>query len=187
MKANKGLSASMEDYLEAIFHITARKQAAKAKDIAHRLKVNNSSVTGALRNLASKKLINYAPYDVITLTAKGKNTAEEVIRRHETLRRFFVEVLAVENDDADHSACKMEHYLPQNLLERFTHFIEFVHHCPRVGPQWLEKFINFCDRQTPDDNCVSCLSTSLEQLIKGKDPQSLTSSSTNLSSWSQHQ
>jgi DtxR family Mn-dependent transcriptional regulator len=48
----KMLSASMEDYLEAIFHIAADKQAARAKDIAKRLKVNNSSVTGALRILS---------------------------------------------------------------------------------------------------------------------------------------
>ena len=54
MPKNRMLSASMEDYLEAIFHIVSEKQAARAKDIAKRLKVNNSSVTGALRSLAEK-------------------------------------------------------------------------------------------------------------------------------------
>ena len=33
------LSASMEDYLEAIYHIVTAKHAARAKDIAKRLKV----------------------------------------------------------------------------------------------------------------------------------------------------
>jgi DtxR family Mn-dependent transcriptional regulator len=55
------LSASMEDYLEAIYHIVTAKQAARAKDIAKRLDVNNSSVTGALRTLSEKGYINYAP------------------------------------------------------------------------------------------------------------------------------
>ena len=79
------LSSSLEDYLEAIFHIVGEKQAARAKDIAKRLKVNNSSVTGALRSLAEKGMINYAPYDVITLTTKGQKLAEDVVRRYQTI------------------------------------------------------------------------------------------------------
>ena len=81
------LSASMEDYLEAIYHIVSAKQAARAKDIAKRLEVNNSSVTGALRILSEKGYINYAPYDVITLTPKGHKHAEDVVRRIDAVRR----------------------------------------------------------------------------------------------------
>ena len=36
------LSASLEDYLEAIFHVVEAKQASRAKDIADRLNVNSS-------------------------------------------------------------------------------------------------------------------------------------------------
>jgi DtxR family Mn-dependent transcriptional regulator len=82
------LSASLEDYLEAIFHISSHKQAAKAKDIAERLHVRASSVTGALRQLAERGLVNYAPYDLITLTATGRKAAESVVQRHAALRTF---------------------------------------------------------------------------------------------------
>ena len=84
------LSSNMEDYLEAIFHISQKKQAARAKDIADRLKVNKSSVTGALRSLSEKGLVNYAPYDIITLTTKGKRLAIEIVRRHDALKEFFI-------------------------------------------------------------------------------------------------
>ncbi len=66
MNFNEPLSASLEDYLEAIFHIEQEKHAARAKDITERLQVSGASVTAALRTLAEKKLINYAPYDLIT-------------------------------------------------------------------------------------------------------------------------
>ena len=89
MENKERLSASQEDYLEAIFHIISEKQAVRAKDIALRLKVKNASVTGALRILAGKGLVNYAPYDVISLTAEGKRIAEDIIRRHEVLHNFF--------------------------------------------------------------------------------------------------
>ena len=54
MTGLEALSASMEDYLEAIFHVAAEKGAARAKDISKRMKVNSSSVTGALRALADE-------------------------------------------------------------------------------------------------------------------------------------
>jgi len=95
------LTASLEDYIEAIFHIVARKRAARAKDIARRMHVNNSSVTGALHALSERGLVNYAPYDVITLTDEGTEIAKDVVRRHEVLRDFFVRVLSLDDEEAD--------------------------------------------------------------------------------------
>lgn len=127
------LTASLEDYLEGIFHVVKEKQAARSKNIARRLKVGNSSVTGALRALADKGLINYAPHDLVTLTSDGKAVAEDVVRRHEVLRDFFVNVLAVDYAIADKTACQMEHSIPKAVLERLSQFVEFVAICPRGG------------------------------------------------------
>jgi len=76
--AQTALSASLEDYLEAIWHVEAAKGAARAKDIADRLGVNASSVTAALQTLAERGLVNYAPYDIVTLTAAGRPAAVSV-------------------------------------------------------------------------------------------------------------
>ncbi len=64
--AKQKLTASQEDYLEAIYTISQEKMAARAKDISTHLDVRASSVTGALRTLGGMGLINYAPYDLIT-------------------------------------------------------------------------------------------------------------------------
>ena len=125
------LSASLEDYLEAIFHIVAQKHVARAKDIAKRLGVNHSSVTVALRSLANKGLINYAPYEVVTLTGEGRLVSEDVARRHSTLQEFFVKVLSVDPDLADTAACEMEHTLPPDILDPLTDFVDFVERCPQ--------------------------------------------------------
>jgi len=158
------LTASLEDYLEAIFHIIAEKQAARPKDIARRLKVSNPSVTGALRSLAEKGLINYAPYDVISLTPSGKTVAKDVIRRHETLRDFFVKVLAIEEAQADKAACRMEHYIPKTILERFIQFADFIEVCPCAGPKWIVGFHHYCDQGDTLENCEECISGTLEKL-----------------------
>ena len=136
------LSASLEDYLEAIFHIQRKKQAARPKDISQFLEVGNSSVTGALKALKARKLVNYAPYYLVTLTPSGEEAARDVVRRHESLREFFIKVLAADNELADEAACKMEHAVPADLVDRFVRFVEFIEMCPHGGPGLLEGFRN---------------------------------------------
>ncbi|MGB9713058.1 MAG: DtxR family transcriptional regulator [Dissulfurimicrobium sp.] len=166
MIAADTLTASLEDYLEGIFHIITEKQAARPKDIARRLKVGNSSVTGALRALADKGLINYAPHDLVTLTQSGKAVAKDIVRRHEVLRDFFVNVLAVDYGIADKTACQMEHAIPKVILERLSQFIEFVETCPRGGTKWLAGFGYYCDQGRSHENCEECISTTLEAVKK---------------------
>ncbi len=126
MKQTQQLSASLEDYIEAIYHIIAEKQVARGKDIVARLGVRGASVTEALRSLSKKGLINYAPYEVITLTEEGKATAEDVVRRHNALKKFFVEVLAIDETIAEQGACKIEHTAPPEVINRMVNFIRFL-------------------------------------------------------------
>ncbi len=167
MRTGQLLTASQEDYLEAIFHIASKKQAARAKDIAKRLKVNSSSVTGALKVLAEKGLVNYAPYDVITLTAEGEIIAKDVVRRHEVLRDFFVRVLRVDPAEADEGACKAEHAFPRSILDSLIKFVEFLDVCPRAGISWMEAFRAYCEAGLNQEECVKCTFRALEEL-KGK-------------------
>lgn len=150
------LSDSLENYLEAIYHLVKEKQAARVRDISRRLKVNMSSVSGALRLLADRKLINYAPYEVVTLTAGGKKLARDVVRRHEALRDFFVKVLSVESELADEMACKMEHAVTRRILERFIKFVEFVEKCPAGGAKWIDGIGYKCHHENIMDECERC-------------------------------
>ncbi len=150
MITNENLSESLEDYLEAIFHIEAKKHASRAKDIADRMNVSSSSVTGALRLLSEKGLVNYAPYDLITLTSEGKFLAEDVVHRHKTLRAFFVEILSIDAAEAEEAACKMEHGISTAILDRVQYFMEFLETCPLGCREWLESFDAFCESRTCD-------------------------------------
>lgn len=166
IESYKPLSESLEDYMEAIFHIEQEKHAARAKDIADRMHVSNSSVTGALRLLSEKGLINYAPYDIITLTPSGKEVAQDVVRRHEILHDFFVKILAVDEAAAEEAACKMEHGVSAVILDRITQFIQFLEKCPRGGREWLAKFGSYCEHGKNTEECRECLARCIEELQK---------------------
>ena len=164
MAKNEALSSNMEDYLEAIFHISSEKQAARAKDIAERLNVNKSSVTGALRTLSEKGYVNYAPYDIITLTVTGLELAKDVVRRHETLKDFFVKILLLDDEEAEEASCKVEHAISGKILDRIINFVEFMEICPRGGKEWLKGFRSHCENGDTSVKCTSFISTCLQDL-----------------------
>ncbi len=157
MKENEALSASLEDYIETIYHIIQEKLVARSKEIAAKMDVSRASVTEALRALSKKGLINYAPYEAITLTEKGKIVAEDVIFRHESLKQFFVEVLAIDNNIAEEAACKVEHSAPPEVIEKMVSFIEFMKVCPRGGEELIKGFSDFCEKGKQTDNCDDCI------------------------------
>ena len=162
MKEKTDLSASLEDYIEAIYHIIEIKLVARSKEIATRLDVSRASVTEALRALSKRGLINYAPYEAITLTDKGKTVAEDVIFRHEALKRFFVEVLAIDPGIAEEGACKIEHSAPPEIIARMISFTKFIKICPRGGEDMIDGFAEYCARGKQEEKCASCVSGCLD-------------------------
>ncbi|RUM47112.1 MAG: metal-dependent transcriptional regulator [Desulfocapsa sp.] len=165
MKEENNLTASQEDYLEAIYHIAAEKMAARAKDIAVSLDVRASSVTGALRTLSKRGLVNYAPYDLITLTDTGRLAAEDIVGRHSALQHFLIHVLGVDKKEADNAACKMEHSVPKPIIERFVKYAEYVEKCPKGGITWDSGFGYFCRNGCTEEDCTNC-SSAPEQIQK---------------------
>ena len=174
MKKSRQLSASLEDYIEAIYHIIAEKQVARGKDITARLGVSGASVTEALRSLSKKGLINYAPYEVITLTDAGSIVAQDVIRRHNALKKFFIEVLAIDEEIAEQGACKIEHTAPPEIIARMVNFIKFIEQCPRGGKGLIKGFTDFCEKGQTRLDCRDCISQCLLQQQQGKKTPSST-------------
>lgn len=149
------LTASQEDYLEAIHHVVEEKHVARSRDLVARLGVNSSSVTQALRALSAKGLIHYERYGVVTLTETGEEMAHDVIRRHETLHDFFVGILQVDEETGEAAACRMEHAMPRVIVDRLVQFIEYIDRCPRGSADWVEGFGYFC-RNASGAECENC-------------------------------
>ncbi len=148
---SNNLSASLEDYLEAIFNLAGDSDVARSKDIAELLGVSKSSVTGALRALKKKGLVNHNPYDSVTLTKDGQAAAAEVVRKHNILKAFFVDVLGIDASIAQQAACKAEHALGMEVIARLLAFIEFVTRESKNGYDLASKFTEFCKNRLHDN------------------------------------
>ncbi|HAA02808.1 MAG TPA: metal-dependent transcriptional regulator [Syntrophobacteraceae bacterium] len=154
---SENLSSSLEDYLEIIFHLEKANRVARAKDIADQMNVQRASVTGALKALAGRGMINYSPYNFITLTSAGRKVAQEVIRRHDILKDFFMTALQLQPDQAEANACRIEHAIDPAAIDRLVQFLEFIKNCPRAGDDWLAAFSHYCQQGIRNDHCDECL------------------------------
>ncbi len=157
MPIKQRLSPSMEDYLEVIYGLEQQNRVARVRDIADILSVTMPSVTGALKKLSGKKLVNYDPHEVITLTPEGEALARKLAHAHRSIASFLTDVLNIQSDIAEKNACRMEHAIDDVVLTRLIRYIEFVGKCPGVVARFSEELGLFCP-ETPDRRtCERCL------------------------------
>ncbi len=153
--SKKPLTSVMEDYLEAIVELDEDKKVVRVKDIAKRMDVKMPSVSSMLKTLNERGLVNYEKYEYVELTKSGADIGKEMQRRHEILNRFLADILKIEPAVADAEACKMEHALSSETLDRLTTFMEFIQECPRTEKSWLMYFEEYLqDGRKPDECCM---------------------------------
>ena len=148
MADRQALSPTLESYPEAMARLVDEKGLAPARDIADVLSVHKSTVTAALKNLSEKGLVNYSPYEISTLTPRGRQIAQRIADRHDVIVGFLVEVLSVDEAMAQAAACRMEHDLDNEVLDRLRLFAEFVKRCPHCGKERLQAFEEYYERQS---------------------------------------
>jgi DtxR family Mn-dependent transcriptional regulator len=96
---------------------------ARTKDIAERLGVGTSSVSGAMQMLRERGLVNHEPYGYVTLTPNGRVIAERVVRRHNAWKQFLTEVLGIGHSEAEDTACRLEHGVSTHVTDRLIAFV----------------------------------------------------------------
>jgi DtxR family Mn-dependent transcriptional regulator len=151
------LSSTLEDYLIAVFRLEGEKRVARPRDIGRLQNVAKSTVTAALKSLAGKGLVNYEPYEAVTLTARGRQTAERLAIRNRILRDFLEGVLGLDPEQAERTACGMEHAVEGEAMERFVCFLAFLKHHAPDGAKWLKEFRRFVRRGGRSRICRKCV------------------------------
>jgi DtxR family Mn-dependent transcriptional regulator len=163
------LSASLEDYLEAILTLVESEGEAHVKDIAQSLDVAMPSVTGALRGLAGRALVNYRPYGPVTLTRQGRRAAEGVRQRHALLTAFLADILGLDGERAEENACRIEHVVDDVVLDRLAAYLEFARLCPLNAARWEGAFGRFCNSEPGSDECEKRLREALARITSKRE------------------
>ncbi|MCS7242916.1 MAG: metal-dependent transcriptional regulator [Candidatus Caldatribacterium sp.] len=121
----KDVSASLQDYLEAVFILSEHHGGARITDIAEFLGVAKASVVQAIRSLKENGLVTQRRYGLVELTPEGKKLAVNVRDRHMLFRKLLVEILGVTPEIAERDACAMEHAVSLETVEKLAQFVDF--------------------------------------------------------------
>ena len=113
---------SAEDYLESILILQEQCGQVRSIDIVNRLGFSKPSVSIAMKKLRENGLISIAGNRNITLSRSGMEIARRVYGRHKLLTELFVR-LGVEPEQAAADACRVEHDLSQETLDRIREFL----------------------------------------------------------------
>jgi DtxR family transcriptional regulator, Mn-dependent transcriptional regulator len=114
------LTASVEDYLKAIYEIERGTGAAGTNDIAQRLKCAPASVSGMIRRLSEAGLISHEPYRGARLTQGGRRAALKTLRRHRVIEAYLTDALDYPWDRVHAEAERLEHAASDDLIDRMA-------------------------------------------------------------------
>lgn len=117
------MTQSLEDYIETVHVLIEEKGSACVRDVARSLGVKMPSVVKAVHELKDMGLATQEPYSAINLTEKGARVAKSILFRHKLLRAFLLK-LGVGERAANADACRMEHILSAETLDRIRDFTE---------------------------------------------------------------
>jgi DtxR family transcriptional regulator, Mn-dependent transcriptional regulator len=118
--AEPGLTRSVEDYLKAIYRLSAQGGFAGTSDIAALLDLSAPSVSGMVKRLSDMGLLEHVPYRGVQLTNQGRRAALNMIRRHRVLELYLTQHLGYNWDNVHNEAERLEHAVSDDLIERMA-------------------------------------------------------------------
>ncbi|MHC4994829.1 MAG: metal-dependent transcriptional regulator [Planctomycetota bacterium] len=116
-------SIAVEDYIKHIWKIQQLGERATTKALAERMGLGRGTVSGMLKQLASRGLVEHTRYYGAELTEEGRLLALRVIRRHRLIELFLVQTLGLGWDEVDQDAERLEHAVSERLIERIDEYL----------------------------------------------------------------
>jgi len=152
------MTASLEEYLKTIYILIHEESFARVTDIAKCLNYSKASVNRALKILKTEGLIEYENYGDIELTESGTSLAKNILKRHNTIKAFLIEVLEVNKDIAEEEAKSMKHAVSEDTINKLETYIQSI----------IDLGDLVCNYDPSNDKCKRCVKITAKNRLKEK-------------------
>jgi Mn-dependent DtxR family transcriptional regulator len=132
------LSPRKSEYMK---YLLERDGFAKTSDLSSRFKVDPSTITKTIDELAATGLVEHVPYHGFRLTIDGREYAEFLVRRHRILG-LVLSRYGLTPEEACSEATKFEGYVSKETIDKI---------CTSLG----HPIMSICGRIT-HDTCCCC-------------------------------
>lgn len=135
-KSNResGPSEVVSHYLEAIYYVWSEGEPLRSARLADWLGVSRPTVTVALRRMTRDGMVRMNAHKEIELTAKGRRSAEAIVRRHRIMERWLTDGLGLDWVTADAEAARLEHAVSEVVERRLYEVLGRPSTCPHGNP-----------------------------------------------------
>ena len=130
----RAFSESVEEYVEGIFRLQREVDRVSTGEVATYMCVSPGSASTMLKKLAELGLAEHERYHGIRLTPFGEKVAKQLTRAHRILERFLVDHLELPWNDVHELACKLEHYISEDIIDRIDEKLGHPSTCPHGNP-----------------------------------------------------
>jgi DtxR family Mn-dependent transcriptional regulator len=117
---HESLTRSVEDYLKALYRLSAPGRTASTSEIAQRLELSPASVSGMVKRLSEQGLLEHVPYKGVQLTPDGRRAALRMLRRHRLIEAYLVAFLGYTWDTVHEEAERLEHAVSDTMIKRMA-------------------------------------------------------------------
>jgi DtxR family Mn-dependent transcriptional regulator len=127
------VSAVTENYLQAIYKLGERKEAVSPTLLAEVMDVSVATAVGTVKRLTRQNMVEVATNKEVSLTSKGLEVAESVVRRHRLAERMLIEMLGLEWYKAHREAHRLEHAISPDVERKLVEALGY----PETNPYGL--------------------------------------------------
>jgi DtxR family transcriptional regulator, Mn-dependent transcriptional regulator len=127
-------SDTTEEYLEAIYNLGMEGEVVIGARLAEKFRVSPPTVSQILHRLSHEGYIEMDARRHISLTPKGVELAEAVLRRHRLTERFLVDMLGMQWHEVHEEACRLEHRISGAVEARVASSLDRPTTCPHGNP-----------------------------------------------------
>jgi DtxR family Mn-dependent transcriptional regulator len=118
------ITHSAAHHLIAVKELRESRGYARVTDVARFLNITTGSASTNLKNLKSKGLIIEDDNRFLELSQEGEQLAQAVINRKAIFFSFLVDVLQVDEEQAEIDACKTEHLISAETASKLERFLQ---------------------------------------------------------------
>lgn len=131
---NSHLTATVEDYLQAIYSLEGEGDTVISARLARRMHVTPPTAWATVRRMVRDGLVELDARKVVHLTPKGHDLAEDITRRHRLAERFLVDVMGLGWAEAHEEAHQFEHAITPRLYDKIMELAGNPKTCPHGSP-----------------------------------------------------
>src|SRR5438552_19206149 len=127
-------TASVQDYLAAIYDLGSTSKPVIAARLAKHMGVSAPAVTEAIQRMSKGGFVKVGQGHELALTGKGREIAEVMARRHRLLERWLTDTLGLNWTDAHEEAHRLEHAISPRVEDRLAELLGMPSTCPHGNP-----------------------------------------------------